>query len=143
MKIPTFEDKCPSCSQREHCEIYVLSNMGIFEIEPITSHPKCIHLTFFKEDLEKQVYKAVWKWWDENREIVLKYLNTPKLNPAHPCYGCCHYDGCGYFDLYDTNKTEEENFIEHCVGCCCGDGCECNRASDEGCSNYEIDPILG
>lgn len=52
----------------------------------------------------------------------LKHLNTPTLDTSHPCYGCCHYEGCGYFDFHDYEKTEEWNMAENCVGCCCGDG---------------------
>ena len=73
----------------------------------------------------------------------IKQLNTPTLDPSHPCYGCCHYEGCGYFDFYENDKTEEENMAENCAGCCCGDGWECNKHSDYGCLNYEIEPILG
>lgn len=73
----------------------------------------------------------------------IKHLNTPTLDPSHPCYGCCHYEGCGYFDFHDYEKTEEWNMAENCAGCCCGDGWECNKHSDNGCSNYEIEPILG
>ena len=80
---------------------------------------------------------------DEAYEEYIKQKNTPTLEPTHECYGCCHYEGCGYFEFYDWSKTEEENFAEHCCGCCCGDGCECNRQNGYGCDNYEIEPILG
>ena len=80
---------------------------------------------------------------DEASEAYIKEHNTPTLDTSHPCYGCCHYEGCGYFDFHDYEKTEEENMVENCAGCCCGDGWECNKHSDNGCSNYEIEPILG
>ena len=76
-------------------------------------------------------------------EEDIKRRNTPRLDPSHPCYGCCHYEGCGYFDFHDYEKTEEWNMAENCAGCCCGDGWECNKHSDNGCLNYEIEPILG
>ena len=80
---------------------------------------------------------------DEAYKTYIEHCNTPTLDPSHPCYGCCHYEGCGYFDFYDDDKTEEWNMAENCAGCCCGDGWECNKHSDYGCSNYEIEPILG
>lgn len=80
---------------------------------------------------------------DKTCEEYIKDHNTPHLDTDHPCYGCCHYEGCGYFDFYDDYKTEEENMAENCAGCCCGDGWECNKHSDYGCLNYEIEPILG
>ena len=76
-------------------------------------------------------------------EEDIKRLNTPTLDPSHPCYGCCHYEVCGYFDFYDYEKTEEWNMAENCAGCCCGDGWECNKHNNDGCLNYEIEPILG
>lgn len=62
-----------------------------------------------------------------------------------PCFGCIHYDGCGYFEpaLNKPHWSDEQRFQEHCVGCCCGDGCECNK--DQGCDNYEDGtlPLMG
>ena len=63
-------------------------------------------------------------------------------NHKNSCEGCCHYDGCGYFDEYAAELNEAERFEKHCVGCCCGDGYECNR-DNGGCSNYETEPVMG
>ena len=61
------------------------------------------------------------------------------------CIGCCHDGCCGYFSDENTylleDGGEDKAFEEFCVGCCCGDGLECNR--DQGCSNYETEPIMG
>ena len=61
------------------------------------------------------------------------------------CDGCIHYEGCGYFDFYEANLTEEERIIKHCFGCCCGDGLECNKHQGNGCWNWEdgSEPLLG
>ena len=95
------------------------------------------------EELANKVYQSFGCTSFNITEEDLKHLNTPTLDSSHPCYGCCHYEGCGYFDFHDYDKTEEWNMVENCVGCCCGDGWECNKHSDYGCSNYEIEPILG
>ena len=55
------------------------------------------------------------------------------------CDDCVHKEECRYFTSYDTQMTEEENFMEHCVGCSCGDGFECNKERHRGCSNWEED----
>lgn len=57
------------------------------------------------------------------------------------CKGCCHDGHCTYFSDPEWTQNEVAMFEKHCVGCCCGEGCECNR--DNGCSNYETEPILG
>lgn len=60
---------------------------------------------------------------------------------CNECDGCCHYaPSCGYFDA-PFEQSEEQRFEENCVGCCCGDLFDCNR--DQGCDNYEEEPIMG
>jgi len=60
---------------------------------------------------------------------------------SKPCEGCCHDGCCGYFSELNKCETEDEAFLEFCAGCACGDGAECNR--DQGCDNYETEPIMG
>ena len=62
------------------------------------------------------------------------------------CEGCCHYRVCEYFseeNQYDLSIQEGQiqAMIDFCNGCCCGDGSICLQ--DEGCMNYETEPIMG
>lgn len=67
------------------------------------------------------------------------------ITMTNNCDGCCHNGSYGYFSELNNYPLDEDGeisaFEEFCVSCCCGDGCECNR--DQGCNNYETEPIMG
>ena len=73
------KDRCLNCKDLERCQMYILSNMGIFEMEPIQAFTKCINLGLFKSVYEKEVWDQVGKWINENQDKILGDIDYERI----------------------------------------------------------------